>query len=166
MTTPDEASAKAAFAYNAAADSYDDAVNSFWDRFGRRTVERLDLQPGARVLDVCCGTGASAIPAAEQVGPEGFVLGVAATDAERLDVVAEEGSHALRSAEDWWPMVLGTGYRGTIEQLDAEARAKVRGDTIAFIRAAGIQAVEANVVYAVATKSQEVATDREWRRRA
>lgn len=29
-----------------------------------------------RVLDVCCGSGASAIPAAEIVGPEGFVLGI------------------------------------------------------------------------------------------
>jgi ubiquinone/menaquinone biosynthesis C-methylase UbiE len=76
MVTPDYARARATTTYNAAADSYDDPANSFWERFGRRTIERLHLQPGMRVLDVCCGSGASAIPAAEKVGPEGFVLGV------------------------------------------------------------------------------------------
>ena len=76
MGTLDEAQAKAASTYDAAADFYDDAANTFWDRFGRRTVERLALAPGAHVLDVCCGTGASAIPAAQAVGPAGTVLGV------------------------------------------------------------------------------------------
>ena len=76
MVTPNDAKARAISTYDAAADSYDNPANSFWERFGRRTIERLHLQPGARVLDVCCGSGASAIPAAEKVGPEGFVLGV------------------------------------------------------------------------------------------
>jgi len=43
---------------------------SFWDRFGRRTVERLPLAPGMNVLDVCCGMAGSALPAAERVGSE------------------------------------------------------------------------------------------------
>jgi len=76
MVTPNDAKAKAISTYDAAADSYDNPANSFWERFGRRTIERLHLQPGARVLDVCCGSGASAIPGAEKVGLEGFVLGV------------------------------------------------------------------------------------------
>jgi len=270
--TADEARAKAASTYNAAADSYDGAANTFWDRFGRRTVARLDLRPGARVLDVCCGSGASAIPAAEKVGSNGSVIGVdlaekllerarvkarhrglhnvefrvgdiltlafpAAhfdavvcvfgiffvpdmpeavrglwrlvrpggqlaittwgprffepasgafwnavgkvrpelvkgfnpwdritdatglrvllpdTNVERLDVVAEEGRHPVRSPEDWWTMVLGTGYRGTIEQLDTDEQWRVRRDSLAFIREAGIDSVEANVVYAVVSKA-------------
>src|SRR5215207_3446234 len=73
---PQDPKARAAAAYNAAADLYDDPRLSFWDRFGRRTVERLDLAPGSMVLDLCCGSGASALPAAEQVGPGGRVLGV------------------------------------------------------------------------------------------
>ena len=73
---------------------------------------------------------------------------------ERLDVVAEDGRHSLRSPEDWWTMVLGTGYRGTLEQLDADARRKVRTANLAFIREAGVDSVEANVVYAVASKAE------------
>src|SRR5690349_14635094 len=52
--------------YRAAADHFDDLP--FWSHFGRATVARLGLQPGARVLDLCCGTGASALPAAAAAG--------------------------------------------------------------------------------------------------
>jgi ubiquinone/menaquinone biosynthesis C-methylase UbiE len=80
VTAADDAKARAAKTYNAAADTYDDPANSFWERFGRRTIERLDLEPGARVLDVCCGSGASALPAAQAVGPSGRVIGVDLAD--------------------------------------------------------------------------------------
>jgi ubiquinone/menaquinone biosynthesis C-methylase UbiE len=40
------------------------------------TVLRLPLTAGDAVLDLCCGAGASAIPAARAVGPAGHVLGV------------------------------------------------------------------------------------------
>src|SRR5215210_3356452 len=76
IATPEDAKTRAATAYNAASDHYDDPANSYWERYGRRTVERLNLKPGSRVLDVCCGSGASAIPAAEAVGPSGSVLGI------------------------------------------------------------------------------------------
>ena len=69
MSEKDEAKKKAAATYNAAADFYDHPTNTFWERYGRRTIERLLLAPGTRVLDVCCGSGASAIPAAQAVGP-------------------------------------------------------------------------------------------------
>jgi ubiquinone/menaquinone biosynthesis C-methylase UbiE len=271
MTTPEEAKARAAATYNAAADFYDDSANSFWGRFGRRTMERLGLSPGARVLDVCCGSGASAIPAAEAVGEKGSVLGIdlaeglldlarqkardrrlrnvefrvgdmldlglpastfdavvcvfglffvpdmpgavralwhvvrpggrlavttwgprflepantafwnavrdvrpelykgfnpwdricdptalravlAEGGVEDADAIAEAGVHPIPSPDAWWAAVLGTGYRGTLEQLDAGARERVRTANLRYIRDAGIQSVEANVVYAVATR--------------
>jgi ubiquinone/menaquinone biosynthesis C-methylase UbiE len=67
---------KAETAYNAAADYFDAEPLGFWTRYGRRTIERLRLRRGAHVLDVCCGTGASALPAAQAVGPEGQVIAV------------------------------------------------------------------------------------------
>ena len=73
---PDDAQRRTAFTYNAAADFFDASPLSFWDYFGHRTIELLSLPLGSRVLDVCCGTGASALPAAETVGPTGKVVGV------------------------------------------------------------------------------------------
>jgi len=254
-----------------ASDHYDDPANSFWERFGRRTIERVGLTPGARVLDVCCGGGASAIPAAQAVGPTGFVLGVdlaesllalarakarrrglahvefrvgdmldiglpeseydavvcvfgiffvpdmhdatrklwrlvapggklaittwgprlfepansvfwesvravrpelykgfnpwdRVCDPESLravfagagvraeEVVLEAGTHALRSPEDWWAMVLGSGYRATVEELEAGEREHVRRETLESIRELGVREVEANAIYGVAAR--------------
>jgi ubiquinone/menaquinone biosynthesis C-methylase UbiE len=72
----EEARAMAAATYNAASDHYDQPALSFWDLYGRRTIERLSLQPGAYVLDVCSGSGASALPAAGRVASNGRVLAV------------------------------------------------------------------------------------------
>ena len=62
--------------YNAAAGLFDAPALGFWERFGRRTVAGAGIGPGQRVLDVCCGSGSSALAAAESVGPSGAVLGV------------------------------------------------------------------------------------------
>ena len=67
---------RASRTYGAAADHYRRAALSFWDRFGAATVSRLRLAPGGTVLDLCCGAGASAIPAARAVSPGGTVLGI------------------------------------------------------------------------------------------
>ena len=48
----------------------------YWEHFGLRLVARADISPGARVLDVGCGTGSSLFPAAEVVSAEGHVVGV------------------------------------------------------------------------------------------
>ncbi len=80
--------------YTQAADTLDSLP--FWHLFGRRTVERLGLRPGARVLDLCCGSGASALPAAEAVGPSGAVLGVDLTEAlvaQAREKAAARGLH-------------------------------------------------------------------------
>jgi ubiquinone/menaquinone biosynthesis C-methylase UbiE len=68
--------ARAARTYTAAADHYLHRPLGFWDRWGAATVARLPLSPGDAVLDVCCGAGASALPAARAVGPTGTVLGL------------------------------------------------------------------------------------------
>ena len=68
-TITEPAKLKAATAYNAASDHFDDEPLGFWKRYGERTVERLALHPGARVLDVGCGTGASALRLRIEWGP-------------------------------------------------------------------------------------------------
>jgi ubiquinone/menaquinone biosynthesis C-methylase UbiE len=73
---PDEHTRRAARTYSAAADHYCLPALGFWDRYGAATVARLPLAPGQAVLDLCCGAGASAIPAARAVGPDGRVLGI------------------------------------------------------------------------------------------
>ena len=88
----DPAKLKAATTYNAAADRFDDGPLAFWDRYGRGTIERLRLKPGSVVLDVGCGSGASAIPAARAVGKHGRVTGVDL--AERLLALAQAKAEA------------------------------------------------------------------------
>jgi SAM-dependent methyltransferase len=69
-----------------------------WNPIGEATVAAVAPRPGDRVLDVCCGAGASAIPAARAVGPTGHVdavdlaerlldQGRAAVDLPQLDFV-------------------------------------------------------------------------------
>ena len=76
----EEPQRKAQATYNAAADHFDDPANAYWERYGRRTVEQLRLRPGLTILDLACGTGASALPAAEAVGPTGRVVAVDVAD--------------------------------------------------------------------------------------
>ena len=39
-------------------------------------IQRLDLQPGMKVLDVGCGPGRLTIPVAQQIGPQGEVVAI------------------------------------------------------------------------------------------
>ena len=74
--------------YDAASRDYEDASRDYWQYLSTRTVERLGLRPGDRVLDVPCGTGPALIAAAESVGPDGRVVGV--DYAEQMVGIARE----------------------------------------------------------------------------
>jgi hypothetical protein len=66
------------------------------------------------------------------------------------EVVAEAGIQPLSSPDDFWTILMGSGYRGTIEQLDAAARERVRRATLDALAAENVRSVEANAVYAIA----------------
>lgn len=61
--------------YRRHADGYDASARRTM-RLRRRAIDRLELAPGARVLDVACGTGLSFPLLAERVGAAGQVVGV------------------------------------------------------------------------------------------
>ena len=48
----------------------------YWDYFGARLAEHAAIFPGARLLDIGCGTGSSLIPAAETIGAGGYTIGI------------------------------------------------------------------------------------------
>jgi ubiquinone/menaquinone biosynthesis C-methylase UbiE len=270
MSETEDAKKKAVATYNAAADFFDHPTNTFWERYGRNTIERLQLSRGARVLDVCCGSGASALPAAEAVGPGGLVIGVdlaekllqlarakatqrgltnvefqtgdltnlrfadgafdavvcvfgiffvpdmesalrelrrvlrpggrmaittwgprlfeplntpfwnsvrsvrpdlykgfnpwdricepealrsllASAGLQDIQIVAETDTQPVNSFEEWWAIILGSGYRGTVDQLSTAERERVESQNSDFMRAEQIRSVEASVLYAVGT---------------
>jgi len=68
------------------------------------------------------------------------------------EVVAEAGQQLLSAVEDWSIIVLGSGFRWTVEQLAPEAAERVRRANLARIRAANITALETNAIYAIARK--------------
>jgi SAM-dependent methyltransferase len=99
--SPDYAGLKAAAAatYTVTADHFDDPALSFWDRFGRETVARIGLRPGDTVLDACCGTGASALPAAHTVGATGRVLGLDLAEPPLAQARAKARARGLANVE-------------------------------------------------------------------
>ncbi|MFG1706603.1 class I SAM-dependent methyltransferase [Nonomuraea sp. M3C6] len=76
--------------FDSAANEYAAVSPLLWNRIGEATVTTARIQPGERVLDVCCGAGASAIPAAKATGPQGHV--------DAIDLAGELLAHGRRRA--------------------------------------------------------------------
>jgi len=81
----------------------------------------------------------------------GVLLAGAGAEDSRVEAVA--GSHALRSPEDFWTIVQGSGYRATSDAMSDDERDAVRALCLAAIADREITEIETNVVYARATKS-------------
>jgi ubiquinone/menaquinone biosynthesis C-methylase UbiE len=105
-----EATHRAERTYTSAADRFTAPQLSFWEHWGSETVARIALAPGAQVLDLCCGAGASAIPAARAVGPDGRVVGVDVSQA-LLDLArATADAEGLTNLELRCADATATGY--------------------------------------------------------
>jgi len=68
-------------------------------------------------------------------------------------VVAEPGTHPLNTSEDWWTIILGSGYRSTVDALSPVDREKVRVATIEAVRQEKIREIRTDVVYAITRRS-------------
>jgi len=66
------------------------------------------------------------------------------------EIVAEAGTHPLNCPEDWWLVAMGSGYRGTLAQLDMVTLGRVRDRNLALL--GQCDAITTNVVYSVALK--------------
>jgi hypothetical protein len=69
------------------------------------------------------------------------------------DLSATDGKqHQLREPEDFWEIVLGSGFRGTVDALTAPQRRELRERVVGELRARGVTAVGNDVVFATAVK--------------
>lgn len=66
--------------FNATSREFDAVTPLVWSPAGQSLTFALGLRSGDAVLDVCSGTGASALPAAAAVGPDGLVHAVDLAD--------------------------------------------------------------------------------------
>jgi SAM-dependent methyltransferase len=71
------------------------------------------------------------------------------TDAE-AEAIA--GVHQLGSPDDFWDVVLGSGYRATTDALSAGQRERLREATLEKLRALNITRLITNVVFATARR--------------
>jgi hypothetical protein len=62
-------------------------------------------------------------------------------------VTAEPGRHRLTTPDDFWQIVLGSGYRGTVDALTPEQVDAVRDAVLGELRRCRVDAVTTNVVY-------------------
>lgn len=62
--------------FDRAASQYGEKSCAFFNYFGRRLVEQLDIPPNPCVLDVATGRGAVLFPLAEAIGSSGHLIGI------------------------------------------------------------------------------------------
>ena len=69
-------------------------------------------------------------------------------------VVAAAGQHQLAHTDRFWDIVLGTGYRATVDALGQEQRDRVRGWLLSELRSLAVTAVRTDVVFGTARRSR------------
>lgn len=64
----------------------------------------------------------------------------------------EERKQNIKAPEDFWTLVLGSGFRGIIEQFSSEEKEEVNKNIINWALENNISSVETNVIYTIARK--------------
>lgn len=84
--------------------------------------------------------------------PSSLIAMLEASGIWGAEISEETYIHPIMQSEDWWTTVMGSGYRGTIDKLTPELQQKVKALNLAFIEKAGVDAIQANVIYAITRK--------------
>jgi ubiquinone/menaquinone biosynthesis C-methylase UbiE len=71
---------------------------NYWDYFGQKLVDHLDIAPGSIVLDLGTGGGSTLFPAAEATGQSGEVIGIELWDSMVDDVNKEIARCSIKNA--------------------------------------------------------------------
>ena len=85
--------------FSRAASTYDSYGPRFFAQLGQRLVEVSHITPGADVLDVATGRGAVLFAAADQVGPDGRVIGIDLAENMVRETTAELQSTGRQNVE-------------------------------------------------------------------
>jgi trans-aconitate methyltransferase len=96
--------------FDAASTEFSRLAPIMWNPLGEHLVRLAAPAPGERVLDVCCGAGASALPAARAVGPTGLV------DAIDLSVRLLALGHSASGDVPWLRFVHADATTWTTEE--------------------------------------------------
>jgi hypothetical protein len=67
-------------------------------------------------------------------------------------VEAAGGQHYLEHPESFWDIVLGSGYRATIDALTPAQTGRLRAGLLADLRSHQVTAVQTDVIYGTATR--------------
>jgi len=67
-------------------------------------------------------------------------------------VEAAAGEHRLEHPDRFWDIVLGSGYRATVDALSPEQRDRVRGSVLAELRSREITSLRTDVVFGTAAR--------------
>jgi ubiquinone/menaquinone biosynthesis C-methylase UbiE len=115
---------------------FEPANGTFWDaiHFERPDLHRA-FNPWDRISE-----------------PDGLGQMLAEAGIHDVDIQAETGTHPLNEPEDWWKIAMGSGYRGTLEQLDTNTFKRVRQGNLSRLFEERVTVIETNVIYAIATK--------------
>ena len=71
---------------------------------------------------------------------------------DRPDVMAVRGRQYLDDPDMFWDIVLGSGYRATVDALDQEKRDLVRRRVLGELRSGGITSLRTDVVFGTARR--------------
>jgi ubiquinone/menaquinone biosynthesis C-methylase UbiE len=85
--------------YDRAAHIYDRVGIKQFSHFGRLLIDRLDISPGAHVLDVATGRGALLFLVAERVEPDGYAVGIDLAPTMVAETYAEARTRGLKQVQ-------------------------------------------------------------------